>query len=341
MMSTNILDPSALISSLPALLPPAAKSLNSIHDAIAALLHATMSALSFRLVAVDQSSHSSDNQSNTLPPEWNKNGPEVYTFRYKHHQSSLEFLVKIISLGRRTIVNAVSLESDRVATLDIATSDFTSPSFFPHDAGSTSQPLIHGYISSNRVTDLVGQYKLAIVQKVMPGLRKDGYTEEVEVTSETPASSRNPPPARPQPIPPPEGPARNPQDVQPPLPENPLEIGRRDREPFPINPFAPPSLFPPGSGDGMFVGPEHPIFGRRRDDIFGRQGPWGGDGFLPPLGAPPGARFDPVGPGPQAGRGPNGRGVPGSGNMRDPDNDEFMPPGMVSDMDSTSRDDTE
>ena len=63
------------------------------------------------------------------------------------------------------------------------------------------------------------------------------------------------------------------------------------------------------------------------------RGPWGGDGFLPPMGAPPGARFDPVGPGmgPLGGTFPGrGRGVPGRGNTNDPDPDEFMPPGAVS-----------
>lgn len=84
----------------------------------------------------------------------------------------------------------------------------------------------------------------------------------------------------------------------------------------------------------MFVGPDHPIFGDRGR---GGQGRWGGDGFLPPMGAPPGARFDPVAPGVVpfgpgfGGRGGRGRGgPPGAGNLHDPDNDEFMPPGAVS-----------
>jgi proteasome inhibitor subunit 1 (PI31) len=86
----------------------------------------------------------------------------------------------------------------------------------------------------------------------------------------------------------------------------------------------------------MFVGPDHPIFGARRSrgEAGGVRGPWGGDGFLPPMGAPPGARFDPVGPniGPYPGAGGLGRGRgwqggPGQMNRYDPDNDEFMPPG--------------
>jgi proteasome inhibitor subunit 1 (PI31) len=232
------------------------------------------------------------------------------------------------------------LKSDKVAALDISTNDFVSPSFFPHDlaTGSTAQPLVHGFISSNRVVDLVSQIKLKIIQHLIPGLRKDGYVEDA-VDSSTNAGGSNPrqptsaPPARPQAETPPYPLAGT---YRPPsmFPDNPLEIGRRDLDPFPSNPFSPPSLFPHGE-DGMFLGPDHPIFGAGRGrSPFGEVGPWGGDGFLPPMGAPPGARFDPVGPGPLPGRGvfgsPRGRGRGGPGrHLGDPDNDEFMPPGMV------------
>lgn len=96
-----------------------------------------------------------------------------------------------------------------------------------------------------------------------------------------------------------------------------------------MNPFTPPNIFPQG-GNGMFVGPDHPIFGGRRREPIGDRGPWGGDGYLPPMGAPPGARFDPVGPDPLAGRGPGSGPLGGGRSSGDPDNDEFMPPGAVS-----------
>lgn len=226
--------------------------------------------------------------------------------------------------------------------MDIATNDFVSPSFFPRDLGAAeAQPLVHGFISSNRIADLMSQFKLTTVQKLVPGLRKEGYTEQSTDSSTNAGASQPrtevPPPVRPQPNDPPYPPDRS-TPYNPPY--NPLEIGRRDLDPFPRNPFAPPSLFPENGGDGMFVGPNHPIFGGGlRGQGPGGRGPWGGDGFLPPMGAPPGARFDPVGPrlgpfgGPLPGRGPlggSGRGMPGGGNMRDPDPDEFMPPGTVS-----------
>ena len=189
----------------------------------------------------------------------------------------------------------------------------------------------------------MSQFQLMIVQKLVPGLRKEGYTEQAETESTRPGPSQ-PQPARPQPIAPPQAPDRDDPLRIP--PRNPLEVGRSDRDPFPRNPFAPPSLFPDAEGGGMFVGPNHPMFGPGMRGPGGR-GPWGGDGFLPPLGAPPGARFDPVGPGlgpfpggPIPGRGP-GRGMPGGGNMRDPDFDDFPPPGpsvSVSNMDSLPMD---
>ena len=51
----------------------------------------------------------------------------------------------------------------------------------------------------------------------------------------------------------------------------------------------------------MFMGPDHPLFRERfgpgSDVVGGGEGRrWGGDGYLPPMGAPQGARFDPVGP---------------------------------------------
>lgn len=110
MTTANVLDPSALLESISKLLPPFKKTLQCSNDAIAVLLHASMVALSFRLIAMDEFSPPSPGANNVLPPDWNKNAPGLYSFRYKHNQSSLEFLIKIISLGRRTLVNAIALE---------------------------------------------------------------------------------------------------------------------------------------------------------------------------------------------------------------------------------------
>ncbi|TFK43395.1 PI31 proteasome regulator N-terminal-domain-containing protein [Crucibulum laeve] len=334
-MVSNILDPAALVAELSKLLPPDARVLNTPHDAIAALSHAILTLLAFRLISVDSSTTSSLSE-NVLPSEWNRNGPGHYTFKYRHDQSSLQFVIKVSEMGTRTLFNAIAVESDKIASLDIATKDFTSPSFYPYNLDSPNgQSLVHGFISSNRVSDFVAQFKLKIIQKLIPGLQKEGYTEDVEASNDAPSTSRQPPPTQPNPQAPPYAPDRDLYRPPSAFPRNPLEIGRRDLDPFPRNPFSPPSLFPDVGGDGMFVGPDHPIFGGRDRGGFADRGPWGGDGFLPPIGAPPGARFDPVGPDSMPGRGGFGPlrgrgrgGPPGGGNMRGPDNDEFMPPGF-------------
>lgn len=223
-------------------------------------------------------------------------------------------------------------QSDKSASLDVSTNDFTSPSFYPYDASRPdAQPLVHGFISSNRIADFVSQLKLKIVQKLMPGLRKEGYIEETEEVSTSAVPPANPPqapvPARPRAVTPP-----FPEDIPDyfPRPYNPLEVGRSDLDPFGADRFSPPSLFPRG-GDGMYVGPNHPIFGARGRIPDSLRGPWGGDGYLPPMGAPPGARFDPVGPDPNHPLRPmfGGRPRGGGPGARNPDNDEFMPPGVV------------
>jgi hypothetical protein len=110
-MAPDLLDPSALIATLPNLLPGEQKILNSPQDAIAALFHTALTALSFRLIGVDESTRSSVSVSNNiLPAEWNKHGPGYYTLAYKHDQSSLDFLIKLTKLGKRTVINAIAVQ---------------------------------------------------------------------------------------------------------------------------------------------------------------------------------------------------------------------------------------
>ena len=104
---SNILDPAALISSLPNILPADSKRLSSAQDGLAALLHIVFTALGFRLTEVNGSSVTPGND---FPPQWNQNGPGDYSFKYRHDQSSLEFIVKISKLGSRTVINAIALE---------------------------------------------------------------------------------------------------------------------------------------------------------------------------------------------------------------------------------------
>ena len=109
-MSANLLDPAALIQAVPTKLPPAKKRLESPQDGIAVLFHTALAALGFRLIAVDENAPARTFDNSVLPDEWNQHGPSHYTFRYKHEQSSLEFVVKVVKLGSRTMINSIALE---------------------------------------------------------------------------------------------------------------------------------------------------------------------------------------------------------------------------------------
>ena len=108
-MAPDLLDPSALITPLLGLLPSNKKRLESQQDAIVALIHSAFKTLSFRLIAVDDSTPGSTPLNGILPEAWNRYGPGNYTLRYRHEQSSLEFIVKVIELGSRTLINAIAV----------------------------------------------------------------------------------------------------------------------------------------------------------------------------------------------------------------------------------------
>lgn len=106
---SNILDPSALLSKLPGLLPPE-NALQSQQDGLSALTHSAMTVLGFRLIGVDDNSSPRTFEGNVLPSGWNDHGPGSYTLRYKHEQSSFEFVLKVFKLGSRTMISAIALE---------------------------------------------------------------------------------------------------------------------------------------------------------------------------------------------------------------------------------------
>ena len=107
---SDALDPSAILTALPTLLPPDARTLANEHDALAALLHSVMTTVGFRLVALDERSPTNEAAGNVLPDQWSAHGPDIYTFRYQHEQSSLVFLLKVIKLAGRTVIHGIALE---------------------------------------------------------------------------------------------------------------------------------------------------------------------------------------------------------------------------------------
>ncbi|MCJ1355797.1 MAG: hypothetical protein MMC33_005789 [Icmadophila ericetorum] len=351
---------------------PKSNNILNPYDAVALLTHACMLAVGFKLVGLGeehrignnkplsgcchyieadepstQEAHSDSDNTQPLPSEWNQTTTSDYAFRYSHPQSSLQYLIKISRLGTKAVVNGLGLGDDKVHTFNFPVQDFTSASSFPFsrtesttdtestDHSDSIRTLSKLFISTGRITDLASLFKVQIIQKLAPGIRKEGYEESPQTTTDTSSSSTAgqealpPAPGRENPFP-----TQNPLRNDPLLPfparphpfNDPLAAGP-PRRPFPAGDFPPPDfedeyeinrplrdvgagrrplnigerdLYPPG------LGPNDPLRGGvgpfgggggggmypTADEMFGR----GGEGGYDPQ-APPGARWDPVGPG--------------------------------------------
>ena len=246
----------------------------------------------------------------------------------------MQYLLKTTKLGPKTLIHGIGMGDDKTTTFEVTSKDFVSEAALPSSPTSSStseDDAIHAvtnvYISPSRLTDLGSGLRLNVIQRLVPGLQKEGY--EDTSTSAANMSGRERPDAS-------DAPRRDPLQADPVLPRpaqphNPLidpSIGPR-QPPFPVGEMPPPGfedehgilrpprgiprpgafgpnigerdLYPPGLGpnDPLRMGP-------------GARGPGGGGGMHPTLddpmfgggsarqfdpSAPPGARYDPPVPG--------------------------------------------
>lgn len=255
----------------------------------------------------------------------------------------MQYLLKVSRLGNNAVVFALALGDDRTSSFDIPTKDYISASALPlSQTDNLTGALRDVFISTARLNDMIGLFKINVIQKLAPGIYKEGYEDPSRATREQPEASRQrdrlrddslPQPARPYPFEDPLATAprqpnpagdfappgfedefeinRPPRGFPPGFPggRNPYNIGERDLYPAGLGPNDPlRGTMGPGFGSG---GGMHPTFD---DPLFGGTGGAGG-GYDPR--APPGARYDPPGPGfgppSGGGRGPGGGGFGGFG----------------------------
>ncbi|CAD6571255.1 MAG: hypothetical protein ASARMPREDX12_004288 [Alectoria sarmentosa] len=332
--------------------------LKNPYDAIALLSHACMLAVGFRLVGLGEDHKiegtSEGSAAKPLPQQWNSSTSDDYAFRYAHSQSSLQYLLKISRLGSKSVVNCLGIGDDKVRTFDLKPKEFVSESSFPftipssEGASEAALSIRKVFISAGRMTDAASLLKIHILQKVAPGLQKEGYEESAHAASQNreQGGPRRPEPGRR------EGEEAAPYDplrddrlppLAQPRPYN-DPLAAEPRRPYPVGDFPPPGfddeyeinrprggiggerrplnigerdLYPPGLGPhdplrgggfGPGGGGMHPTFD---DPLFaGRRG--GGDGGYNGQ-VPPGARYDPIGPGDGPPQGRGGPRFPGGG----------------------------
>ena len=238
----------------------------------------------------------------------------------------MEYLVKINRLGNKALVHGVGLGDDKTASFEIKAQDYTSEGSLKENVQDSElgSALKNVFISPGRMSDLSSLFRSSIIQKLAPGIQKEGYednsstVEQPRRHEETRSPRRDPlrddqePPTRPYPFDDPLAAApRRPVPVgdfpppgfedeyemqRPPrgMPgglggRNPMTIGDSDLYPPGLGPNDPLRMGP-GGGGFRGGGGMHPTFD---DPLFGGQG--GGQPYDPR--APPGARYDPIGPG--------------------------------------------
>lgn len=185
----------------------------------------------------------------------------------------MTFLLKVSRLGNKAVIFGIGLGDDKTTTFDVSVPDYLSPSAFPfpkdddsasrsHDETATQLQAL--FISVGRIADLASLFKIKILQKLAPGIWKEGYED-------SPAPQRDAPPDRA-----PQGPAHDPlrDDRFPPPPArphpfaDPLAADPRPQRPWPAGDFPPPGFEdeyeinrPPRGG----FGGRHPLHIGERD----------------------------------------------------------------------------
>lgn len=284
-----------------------------------------------------------------LPPQWNDN-INSRSFVYAHNQSAMRFIIKIDRLGSKIEIRGLAVGDERINRFDFIPRDYITTSALPlritktesgdEDRSDLEQKL-KGVFPEERMRALAELFKTNIIEKFFPSSSDARDAIQNRPQRPPPANPQDPgllpEPARPNPYPfndpnanIPRGPVPPAGDFPPPGFEDEYEINRPPRgglggwNPSPFNighdDLNPPGLGPhdplrgafvPGGGlprPGGMGGGMHPTFD---DPLF--RGPHGGDdeglgGY--DANAPPGARWDPVGPGglPRFGGGGRGRG---------------------------------
>jgi hypothetical protein len=229
----NVLSAASLSYIIRGSLPKASDpQIRTGHEAIAIASHASMLAVGFRMVGLGEDHKleaSSDREEpQELPTEWNANAGS-YAFRYKHSQSSMEYLLKVSRMGSKTVIMGMGLGDDKTSTFELKAQEFVSDGNLPatpKKEGTPDAEVERGiqdiFISIGRLSDLGSLLRVGIIQKLAPSLQKPGYEETAESQSSdtrptnddnnnnTPNANRpqrdllrddrNPDPARPYPL---------------------------------------------------------------------------------------------------------------------------------------------
>lgn len=189
------------------------------------------------------------------------------------------------------MINGIGLGDDKVHTVDFPIKEFLSQSSFPlslveDDDESKRLASLQGcFISTGRIADLGSLFKLQVIQKLAPGLYKEGYEDSRPETSQQlrQPNSREEPHQSSE--------LRDPIRLPPMAEPRPFydPLAAAPRRPFPAGDFPPPGFedeydLNRPARTGGFGGERRPLNIGERDLYppgLGPNDPFGGGGFGP------------------------------------------------------------
>lgn len=211
----------------------------------------------------------------------------------------MEYIIKVGRLGSKAVVDAIATGDDKRTSFDIPVKDYVSEGNLPLTPTESlvseegKKKIQDIFISAGRLSDLGSLLKLKIIQKLAPGIQKEGYEEESTTAASSSRRRGDPdetsePPLR-EPQQPTYDPLRDPLRHDPPArpyPYNDPNAPRPDRD-------FPPGLQPPGFEDeydilrqpGSGRGPSRNPLSIGHDDLYpaglGPHDPMYGSGIGP------------------------------------------------------------
>ncbi|TVY55880.1 hypothetical protein LSUE1_G007427, partial [Lachnellula suecica] len=199
-MASNPLSTESILKYMADALPTHAKDdtnsdISSSYEAIALFSHACMIAVGFRLIGFGEGQKieaECEQLAPRLSTKWNSSFGS-HSFLYAHSQSSMQYVVKVDRLGGKAEIRGIGLGDERISRFEVTAKDYISSAALPlritinqegeEDRENLEQKLKELFISPPRIQDLASEFKVTIIQKLMPNLHKEGYEESANAAS--------------------------------------------------------------------------------------------------------------------------------------------------------------
>ncbi|KAG5439262.1 hypothetical protein PCANB_001561 [Pneumocystis canis] len=302
------------------------------YEAVAYLINAYMLNLGFKLIGFGET-HDLDVpitsfEIKPFPDIWIHSKEPFYAFKYSFHDKDDIFIVKLLKMGEKMVILGTKFGNDDTVLCNLSIDHYIQKDFFPYPNESENRLLEDAFISDTKIIELVEIYKTNILEKLIYNLNYPCFIKEsscgkipfqtlkheessqfynIPVISEFNSQKTDIPVMHPSPF------SIGHDDLCPPGIRNRPSISPYIGEDISLDKFN-------GCINGMYPNRNHPLYSRfSKNTSSGR------------MIVPPGARYDPVMPNDSYNIGPGY--LNNSFKFRnpgEPDNDEFLPPGVDS-----------